>query len=191
MRRLSRWASALVLVAVFFPTAASAQGLPAPPAEVPPLPDPIPATLEQVVGAVAPQANDAAEQLAPVAVATGFAFRPACSTVGTSLVALVLAGAYVPVPATVVGQAVGPFLIYCAYTYMAGPADPVFMQLDAAVGPAISEQIDPLTGQVSGALEPVSSQLAAGCGYSPLLAAPVSSVPPPFNRVDLIKVVCG
>lgn len=192
MTRLVRWVCLLVmLVAVFSPTVASAQDLPPPPSEVPRLPDPVISTLEQVVGTVAPPANDTAEQLAPVAVATGFAFRPACSTVGTSLVALVLAGAYVPVPVTVVGQAVGPFLIYCAYTYMAGPADPVFMQLDGAVGPAVSEQLDPLAGQVSGALEPVTSQLAAGCGYSPLLAAPVSSVPPPFNRVDLIKVVCG
>jgi hypothetical protein len=192
MRRLGRsFCVFIAVVAALSPAAASAQDLPPPPAEIPPPPEPIPSTLEQVVGTVAPPANDAAESLAPVAEATGFAFRPACSTVGTSLVALVLAGAYVPVPATVFGQAVGPFLIYCAYTYNLGPADPVFMQLDAAVGPTISEQIDPVIKQAGDAMEPVHGQLAAGCGYSPLLAAPVASTPGPLNRVDLIKLICG
>lgn len=182
----SLWVAALVLV----PAAASAQ-LPPPPAEIPPPPEPVPGTLETILGAASGPANDTAEQLAPVAVATGFLFRPACSTVGTATVALVLAGAYIPLPPSLAGQAVGPFLIYCAYTYAQGPADPVFAQLDAAVGPALSEQLEPVTEQASDALAPIRSQLADGCGYSPLLAAPVSSVPPPFNRVDPIKIVCG
>jgi hypothetical protein len=45
--------------------------------------------------------------------------------------------------------------------------------------------------QATDALEPVHGQLAAGCGYSPLLAAPVASTPGPANRVDLIKLICG
>ncbi len=180
-----------VVLAAFVPATASAQDLPPPPAEVPPVPEPITDAIEETVGSVATPANDAAETLAPVAEATGFAFRPACSTVGTSLVALVLAGAYVPVPATTFGQAVGPFLIYCAYTYNLGPADPVFMQLDAAVGPTITEQTEPVMDEAIIALEPVHGQLAAGCGYSPLLAAPIASTPAPFNRIDLIKLICG
>ncbi|MGH2759447.1 MAG: hypothetical protein ACRDKJ_07750 [Actinomycetota bacterium] len=192
MRPLIRGAFVFAIaVSVFAPAAASAQDLPPPPAEIPPLPEPVSSTLEQVVGMVAPQANDTAQALAPVAEASGFAFRPACSTVGAGLVALVLAGAYVPVPNSVVAQAVGPFLIYCAYTYGLGPADPVFMQLDAAVGPAITEQTKPVVDQAAAGLAPVHGQLAAGCGYSPLLAAPLASVPAPFNRVDLVKLICG
>lgn len=180
-----------VLVGLLAPATASAQDLPPPPADIPPLPEPVTDALQQAVDAVTPQANETAQALAPAAEATGFAVRPACSTVGAGLVALVLAGAYVPAPATVAGQAVGPFLIYCAYAYKLGPADPVFMQLDAAVGPMITDATKPVMDQAAAGLAPVHGQLAAGCGYSPLLAAPVASTPGPFNRIDLIKLICG
>ena len=182
---------AMAAMAALMPAVASAQDLPPPPAEIPPLPEEVSDALEDAVGTLAPQANEAAQALAPVAEATGFAVRPACSTVGAGLVALVLAGAYVPAPATIAGQAVGPFLIYCAYAYKLGPADPAFMQLDSAVGPAITDATKPVMDQAVAGLAPVHGQLAAGCGYSPLLAAPVASVPPPFNRVDLVKLICG
>ncbi|MCI0436475.1 MAG: hypothetical protein L0271_22985 [Gemmatimonadetes bacterium] len=126
-----------------------------------------------------------------MAVATGFVFRPGCSTIGTALVALVLGGAYLPVPANMVGQAVGPLLVYCAYTYAAGPADPVFLQTDAAVGPTLTSTLEPVTAQVGGLIAPYRSQFGDACGYSPLVAAPIASIPAPLNRIDPLRILCG
>ncbi len=186
-----RWLCVIaVVLAALVPTTASAQDLPPPPAEIPPAPEPIPGTLEETLDTIGPPANDVATQLAPVATATGFAFRPGCSTVGTAMVALVLAGAYIPAPVSF-GQVVGPLLVYCAYTYAAGPFDPVFAQADAAVAPTFDDQVTPLMKQVYDAAEPVRSQLIDACGYSPLLAAPLASLPAPLSRIDLVRVVCG
>ena len=186
-----RWLVVPIVMAAFLVHApAFGQDLPPPPADVPAVPEPVPSTIEQALDTVGPAANDAATQLAPVATGTGFAFRPACSTVGTAMVALVLAGAYAP-SAVNFGHAVGPLLVYCAHTYKAGPVDPVFAQIDAMLAPTYDDQVAPVMKQAYDAAAPVREQLAAGCGYSPLIAAPLASLPMPLNRIDLVKVVCG
>lgn len=189
MRRAT-WLAVIGMAALLVPAHAIAQDLPPPPIDVPPVPEPVPTTIEQLLDTVGPAANDTAEQLAPLATASGFAFRPACSTIGTAMVALVLAGAYVP-SAVNFGQVVGPLLVYCAHTYKAGPVDPVFAQIDAMVAPGFDDQVAPVMEQAYDAAAPVREQLSSGCGYSPLIAAPLASLPMPLNRIDLVKVVCG
>jgi hypothetical protein len=161
-------------------------------AQIPALPDP-PApvinAIDTVESAVYPELIGATFQLEPVAAATGFAFRPACSEAGYA--AFILGAAGPSLPIGVIG-ALSPVFLYCAFTFEPGPADPYLHQIDQATGPQVSSVWNTVTSQVRTALkgqsatEPVVSQLCSVISLAP----PTSSFPPPTQRLKLSQAVC-
>jgi hypothetical protein len=173
----------LTIGAIFAAPAAQAQ-VP----ELPAVPEPVTAALQQVQDAAIPVLIQVATTAQPASNATGFALRPGCAGVGTAVLLAVLLGGSLPFSPGFVST---PVLIFCAGAFAPGPADPVFAQVDSAAGATAYGLAEPVLDQAGGALAPVRPNLADVCGAVALAGSTPNQVPPPFNRFDLVRTVCS
>jgi hypothetical protein len=167
-------------------------------AQVPPLPE-LPATPElppEVVDAIAQaeeliipvllQASDAA---APGANAGGFALRPGCSAVAFPLLLAIAAGGDLPFSP---GAVLTPYFVTCGAASLDGPADPVFGQVDDAMGAQLESSLAPVLDQVHDeAITPVRPSLNEACGALAIIGTAPNQVPPPLARFDSYELLCG
>lgn len=153
------------------------------------MPEPIPSTVQDAIQTVAGELTAASQEAGPAAEAAGFALRPACAVAGTAFVVLIVAGAAAPLPFNVI-PLTSPIFVVCAFAFAPGPADPVFQQVDAAVGPTLQDTLAPVLEQLGAALDPVRPNLAEACGSLTLFAGVDDQLPPPLNRFDYVGLVC-
>jgi hypothetical protein len=168
-----------VTVVLCFAPASSAQ-VPA----LPPVPPPVADAVKQVSGVTNPVLLQGAQAAQPIVNAIGFGLRPLCVRGSTIALALGLAGLPVdPRVATV------PLTAFCRGSLESGPADPVFAQVDDAVGPTLREGAEPVLQQVnSAAVEPIREDIALAC-IGVALVGP-TSLPPPISRFDPAYELC-
>ena len=156
--------------------------------ELPAIPEPVSAALQQAQDAAIPVLIQVSTAAQPVSNATGFALRPGCAGIGTAVLLAVLLGSSLPFSPGFVST---PVLIFCAGAFAPGPADPVFEQVDQAAGAAAYGAAEPVLDQVGAALAPVRPNLADVCGAVALAGSTPNQVPPPLNRFNLIQTVCS
>jgi hypothetical protein len=162
-------------------------------AQVPPVPAPVQSAVDQVVTTVFPLANQAAVTAGPAVVPAGFALRPGCGMLGGVVVLAAIAGFAVPLPVPLPvgsGTAASPALIVCSYAYEAGPADPVFVMVDDAVGPTISSTFAQAVSAGGNGFDTIRSTVGPGCLAALAVEPGFHDAPPPANRLDPFRVVC-
>ena len=179
--------------AAMLPAAAGAQeGLPPPPPypDVPEVTEPLEAALDDAAAQIAGAGEVVVPELGLAVHFLGPTLRPGCSAVSSLVIATVLGGGYFPVriPA---GGYLSPVGYMCTYAYKVGTADYVFGDVDATVGPTVTQVSDTALAPAADSLAPVHEQAATACGYSPLVSSPVQQVPRPLNRLDFFSVACG
>lgn len=157
---------------------------------VPEIPEPVSDALRTAQDTVVPLLTDAAIAAQPAANAVGFALRPGCSVVGTTVVLSALLGSTLPLPVSP-GVALLPVFIACGAAFDEGPVDPVFEQLDAAAGPSVQDATAPVIDQAATAMSPVRPTLSEGCSILSLFGSAPKQVPPPLHRLDLLGAICG
>jgi hypothetical protein len=172
-----------VAIGAFFAAPAAQAQVP----ELPAVPEPVTAALQQVQDAAIPVLIQVSTAAQPVSNAAGFALRPGCAGVGTAVLLAVLLGGSLPFSPGFVST---PVLIFCAGAFAPGPADPVFEQVDQAAGATAYGAAEPVLDQVGTALAPVRPNLADVCGAVALAGSTPNQVPPPLNRFNLVKMVC-
>ena len=158
--------------------------------EVPEIPEPVRDAISTAQDTIVPIATDVALAGQPAANAIGFALRPGCSVAGTAVVLTALAGSVAPLPVSPT-LALLPVFIACGAAYDAGPADPVFEQIDAAGGPAVEDAWAPVAEQAATAISPVRPTLSEGCSVVSLFGSAPKQVPPPLHRLEVLGIVCG
>jgi hypothetical protein len=154
---------------------------------LPSVPAPVSDAIGQVQDVVVPVLADGAVQAQPAANALGFIMRPACSGSGTAVVLLAIGGGSLPASPLFV---ITPLLLFCAGAYSPGPADPVFKQVDGAVGPQMQSTLAPVLKQAHDALAPARPNLSEACSVASLMGSTPRQLPPPLSRLNLVKVVC-
>ena len=171
------------------PGVPSIPGVPGAPGapEVPGIPPVVLDTIEEAKDVLVPVLVDVATAAQPVANAAGFAFRPACSASGTIAILIAIGGGALPVNP---GFVMAPVFIFCFAAYEPGPADPVFEQVDDAVGNQLEDAVDPVLEQVGDAVTPVRPELSEACSLLGLFGSTPGQVPPPANRFDVTGEVC-
>ncbi len=140
----------LSIGAIFAAPAAQAQ-VP----ELPAIPEPVTAALQQAQDAAIPVLIQVAVASQPVSNATGFALRPGCAGVGTAVLLAVLLGGSLPFSPGFVST---PVLIFCAGAFAPGPADPVFTQIDSAAGAQAQSLAEPVLDQAGNGARAGSSE---------------------------------
>lgn len=157
---------------------------------VPEIPEPVRDAIATAQDTVVPVLTDVALAGQPAANAIGFALRPGCSVAGTAVVLTALAGSTVPLPVSP-SLALLPVFIACGAAFDAGPADPVFEQIDAAAGPSLEDAWAPVVEQAATAMSPVRPTLSEGCSVVSLFGSAPKQVPPPLHRLEVLSAICG
>ena len=192
-RDLARYAVAsfVAIAGLLAVPAALAQvpGVPVPALpEAPPLPPEVTDAMEQGQDLLVPVLVDAAYQAQPGVAAVGFAVRPACSAGSLALVLVAMSGAGLPLNPS---PYMKPVFIACGGSYMDGPADMVFGQVDAAAGEQLEDAVQPGLDQVHDGIQPIRPNLNEVCGAVAAIGTAPSQVPAPLNRFNMIDVLCG
>ena len=165
----------LVVTSLFVGPVASAQ--------VPPIPEPVAEAIDQVSGTANPVLYQGASAAQPVVNAVGFALRPLCVRNSTIALALGLAG--LPLDAKAI---TAPLAAFCKGALVAGPADPVFYQVDDAAGRDVRMAAEPVLVAANGVIVPLRAQYELAC-IGVALAGP-SALPPPISRFDPAYELC-
>jgi hypothetical protein len=166
---------------------AQVPGVPGVPS-APPIPPQVQGAIDQAQHTVVPVLVDAAIAAQPAANAGGFALRPPCGAYGTAILLVAIAGGGLPVSPGVVST---PIFIMCGASYDTGPADAAFADVDAQAGPQVSEGWGMVQPQAYDALTPVRPNLSEACTVIGLMGSTPRQVPPPLNRINVVKVACG
>lgn len=181
------WAIPVLVLGVAAPAAAQVPALP----DVPEIPEPAAGVVAEVQGAALPLLIEAAKSAQPVTNATGFVLRPGCSAVGTAVVAAALLGGTLPVLPVNPGLVMQPVFIACGAAFDDGPVDPIFLQIDGAIGDQFEEAAQPVLDRTASAVAPLRPSLSEGCSVLTLFGSAPQQVPPPLHRIALLPVVCG
>jgi hypothetical protein len=152
-------------------------------AQVPPIPEPVADAVDQVSDTANPVLLEGASAAQPVVNAVGFALRPLCVRNSTIALALGLAG--LPLDAKAITT---PVAAFCRGALVAGPADPVFYQLDDAAGRDVRMAAEPVLVALNGVIEPLRAQYEVAC-IGVALVGP-TSLPPPMSRFDPAYELC-
>ncbi len=152
-------------------------------AQVPQIPAPVSDALDQVSDAATPVLLEAATAAQPAVNAGGVALRPLCIRGSTISLAIGLAG--LPVDPKLVTV---PLTRFCKGALKAGPADPVFQQVDDAVGPDLQQAAAPVLEQANTVIEPTRETTAPACLGLALVGPP--GFPAPLNRFDPTYELC-
>ena len=160
-----------------------------PPEGVPDLPAPVAGVIDQAEDTLIPVMIDGAAAAEPAVNAGGFALRGPCGATGTAIVLMSIGAGAAPLPISV-GVPLTPVFLICGAAYEKGPADPVFNDADAAVGPQFEDATDPVLKQVGDAIAPVRTNLAQACTVIALSGGTIRSVPKPLSRLDIVNAVC-
>jgi hypothetical protein len=183
--------SFVLLLALSSSAAAQVPSLPSVP-EVPevPIPEPVVDALTEVQGMLVPVLVDGAQAASPGANAVGFGLRPACAGAGTVIVAGALLGASLPLPVNP-GLGLTPAFVLCGAAFEPGPADPVFEQVDATVGPQFEDASKTVLEPAATTIAPLRQTLSTMCTVVSLASSTPKYFPPPLNRPDITGTLCG
>ena len=155
----------------------------APGAPAPEVPAPVQEQIDYANDTVVPLLVSAGSSAQPATNAGGFALRPACLQGTTVTLAFGLAG--LPVDPSIVTK---PIYAFCAGSQTAGPADPYFAQVDAAVGPQLEEGAEPALVAANPVVEQVRPEISLLCVAMVLLVP--GGFPPPLHRFSPTREVC-
>jgi hypothetical protein len=156
---------------------------PAARAQVPPVPPQVADALDQANETLGPVLLQGADAAQPVVNAGGVALRPLCIRGSTISLAVGLAGlGFDPTIVT------GPLAAFCKGALRAGPADPVFQQVDDALGAQLQQAARPALEQANTVIEPTREDAALACLGLALVGPP--GLPPPLSRFDPTYELC-